>query len=240
MRALVASALLLAAAASAVAQQQPGDRTFRGSSLYEKDRDLYDPHPDGLDATNQSIYSDIRPRPRDFKKHDLVSVQVLERGRSRASATSIVNRQTSLEVDLDEFIRLQRQGNHNNNPFDNYVLETAAGNQPGIDFESEYERRNRGQTTKDGEILEKITAEVVEILPNRTLVIEARKTRQINDEEETIILTGVIRADDISPDNVVTSDRIARLNVEYTGSGSVNDAQKAGWLSRVWEWLAPF
>lgn len=232
-----ALALALALAlAGAVSAQDPD---LGGGSLYQRDADLYRPHPDGKDGVNRSVYSDIRPDPVVWEKHDLVTILVLERARSRVQAETEIEKSIDLDASLDQFIRFRTVDRTTNNPFDRFSLENTTPNH-GIDFSAEYERENSGETSRRGELLEKITAEVVKVLPNRNLVIEARKVRRVNDETETLVLSGIVRADDVRTDNTVESEKIARLTIEYTGSGDVNNGQKAGWLAKAFEWIYPF
>jgi len=85
-----------------------------------------------------------------------------------------------------------------------------------------------------------IKAEVAEVLPNGNLVIEAIKTRTVNQETEVISLTGVIDPADLDATGTVLSDDIAQLKLSYTGSGAVSDPQKRGILMRILDWFWPF
>ena len=55
----------------------------------------------------------------------------------------------------------------------------------------------------------------------------------INNGEEFIRLTGIVRAEDIKPDNTVDSPRIANARIQYSGTGTFADNQKVGWLSKI-------
>ncbi len=217
------------------AQDDPGSE----GSLYQRDR-RYVPPADSARG-NGSLFSDIPLEPKKFGKHDLITILILERSRSRVQASSDTQKELAWELDINEFIRLRSENDNAQNPFRRFSLEPSLVNTDlGVDMESEYERRNSGRTSRDGQLLEKVTAEVVMVLPNRNLLIEARKTRRINDETEVIVLTGVIRSDDVKSDNSVESEKVARMMIEYRGTGSVNNGQKAGWLARAFEWLYPF
>jgi len=83
----------------------------------------------------------------------------------------------------------------------------------------------------------KMSAQIVDILPNGNLKIEGKRTVEINGEEQTTILTGVVRPRDILSDNTVYSYLIADASISYRGRGMVNDAAKPGILSRFINWL---
>ena len=55
-----------------------------------------------------------------------------------------------------------------------------------------------------------------------------------------LYISGVIRPQDIGPDDVVLSSRVADAEIEYTGTGSMSDNQKQGWLARLWNKIWPF
>jgi len=60
---------------------------------------------------------------------------------------------------------------------------------------------------------------------------------EINGEEQTTVLSGIVRARDIQSDNTVYSYLIADASIAYRGRGLVNDAGKPGILSRFINWL---
>jgi len=82
-----------------------------------------------------------------------------------------------------------------------------------------------------------MTAKVVEVLPNGNLVIEGRQTIVINGEEQVIVVSGIVRPQDIEPDNTVLSTYIADATIVYNGTGPIGDAQEPGLLTRLLNWL---
>jgi flagellar L-ring protein precursor FlgH len=59
-------------------------------------------------------------------------------------------------------------------------------------------------------------------------------------ETQHIVLHGVVRAADVTPDNTVLSSNIANARVEFITDGDLADARKKGWLSKLYEKLRPF
>lgn len=84
-----------------------------------------------------------------------------------------------------------------------------------------------------------ITVTVTEVLPNGVLRIRGEKWLSLTNGDEYIRLTGMVRPQDISPDNVVTSNRIADARIAYGGTGDFDQANQMGWLSRFFnsEWF---
>ena len=85
-----------------------------------------------------------------------------------------------------------------------------------------------------------VTVTVVDKLPNGNLVVGGRSNRQIAGEEVTTVLTGIVKAEDISGTHTVSSARVAYLSVYYETSGSADTFAKDGWLNRVLSVFWPF
>ncbi len=94
-----------------------------------------------------------------------------------------------------------------------------------------------GSVTRKEVITAKITAKIVGILPNGNLKIEGIRRVVINNDSLEIIITGVIRPQDISSDNTVLSTYISDAQISYRGTGSLTNAQKEGILSQILNWL---
>jgi len=82
---------------------------------------------------------------------------------------------------------------------------------------------------------------VVEVLANGNLVVQGEKWININQGEEYIRLRGIVRPSDISPDNTIASVRVANAQIQYSGDGSLADANEQGWLAKFFNspWM-PF
>ncbi len=77
-----------------------------------------------------------------------------------------------------------------------------------------------------------ISVHVLRVLPNGNLMIRGEKWMSLNNGDEYIRLTGIIRAQDISSSNTITSSKVANARIQYAGTGAFADAQEQGWLSR--------
>lgn len=97
-----------------------------------------------------------------------------------------------------------------------------------------------GNTSRDGTLRAVITAQVTEILENGNLAIEGRRQLTVNEEDQYIVVAGIVRPDDISEDNVVSSRHIAQARIVYTGQGIIHDKMRPGWATRVVDWVWPF
>ncbi len=78
-----------------------------------------------------------------------------------------------------------------------------------------------------------ITVAVHQVLPNGVLVIRGEKWLTLNQGDEYMRVSGLVREEDIEHDNSVSSQRIANARISYSGRGALSDANSAGWLMRL-------
>lgn len=77
------------------------------------------------------------------------------------------------------------------------------------------------------------------MLANGALVVAGDKRVTLNRGEEQVQLTGLVRPEDIGPDNSVASTRVADARIRYSGSGELADASRQGWLARFFAKVTP-
>ena len=77
-----------------------------------------------------------------------------------------------------------------------------------------------------------ITVTVADVLPNGNLVIRGEKRLNLNQGNEYIKISGMVRAVDVASDNSVLSTKIADATIVYSGDGANADSSKVGWLGR--------
>ncbi len=76
-------------------------------------------------------------------------------------------------------------------------------------------------------------------LPGGNLEVQGQRRLTMTSGVEYVRLRGVVRPSDISPDNVVRSDRLAHAEIEYVGAGAASDASRQGWLRRAGRYGVP-
>ncbi|TDO96215.1 flagellar basal body L-ring protein FlgH [Marinomonas balearica] len=77
-----------------------------------------------------------------------------------------------------------------------------------------------------------ITVTVFEVYPNGLLAIRGEKWITLNQGEEYIRLSGLVREEDIGADNTVQSNRLADARIAYSGTGELAAGSEQGWLTR--------
>ena len=100
--------------------------------------------------------------------------------------------------------------------------------------------KGSGDTSRGAQLKARLTARVVRVLGNGNLLIEGRRQVTLNNEDQYLVVTGVIRPEDITAENAVLSSNMADARILYTGSGVLSDKQHPGWMTRVLDWGWPF
>jgi len=77
-----------------------------------------------------------------------------------------------------------------------------------------------------------VTVMISQVLPNGNLVVRGDKWVTINQGQEFVRITGIVRPQDVAPDNSVQSTRVANARISYSGTGQMAEANGRGWLSR--------
>ena len=89
-----------------------------------------------------------------------------------------------------------------------------------------------GSSTQGNSLAGSLTVTVMEVQPNGNLVVQGEKTLKLNQGDEFVRLSGVVRRADINTDNTVTSDKVADAHISYSGRGVIDSANRVGWLAR--------
>lgn len=110
---------------------------------------------------------------------------------------------------------------------------TVGGDPLSVDVESEQAFDGGGSAAQSNALSGTLTATVVRVQRNGNLVIRGQKQLTLNQGEEYVTISGTVRPDDITADNVVSSTRVANARVSYTGSGALASSSRPGWLTRL-------
>lgn len=217
------SSAVLVLAAPALAQQTAAAQTApQKKDDYEQVLERYLQAARAVPSTpdNQwaaGLFSDLRAR----RVNDLVTVRVVENITASGSADSALDKKSSGSASVTKLFGLDTK-------FPGWLDPTSlAAMGSNTNF------AGGGSTNRAGSLSAVITTRVIEVLPNSDLVLEGIREVDINGDRQFIVLSGIVRAADIGPGNVVPSTAVGQMQIRYFGKGLIKDNLKPGWLVRV-------
>lgn len=160
---------------------------------------------------NEETYRSLVAESKAFKAGDVLTVIVQETASASTTVDATAQRNTSLNAQVGS----SRTGVHS--------VTAGAGT----------ETDGGGRTQRSGRLLAQVSVRVIEVARNGDLVISGQQNLQINGEEQTITLSGLVRPRDIADNNTVLSSRIAEARVQFVGEGFATDKSRPGWISQL-------
>lgn len=101
--------------------------------------------------------------------------------------------------------------------------------------------KGSGQTASNTAFSTQLAGQVIAVLPNGNLVIEAHRKIQMNNQREEVIVRGVARVGDIGPANTIPSSALSSLEIELKGKGVISQSVRPpNPLTRAVLWLFGF
>ena len=184
----------------------------------------------GETAAESSLFRDRGPIA--FKKHDLITILIEEETEATNEAT--MDSETQYNLKLQELnLLLTLLTDRNLGPDDAVGTEGEYSAGKSLERDASAEREQ--------EFKARITGEVVEVLPNGNLILEARKKITIDEEMQEITLSGTVRPEHIKPDYTVLSRYLANVDMSLQGEGPVTrGGARRGWLARIIDIIWPF
>jgi len=110
----------------------------------------------------------------------------------------------------------------------------------GLDTFTQQKFDGDGESNQQNALTGRVSVTVIRVLANGNLMVQGESWVTINFGREYIQLTGIVRRDDIEPDNVVSSQRIANARIVYSGNGQVSNATRGGILTQFFNKYMPF
>lgn len=173
----------------------------------------------------------VRPEPYAYELHDLITIIVRESVESESDASLGTTKEVTIDGEISEFPRIQVSDllNLQVRPSD------LVGVEPKVKVEMENSFDGEGTAERKDTFTTRVTAEIIDIKPNGTLVIEARRFVQHDKEELDMRLTGVCRPEDITAQNTVLSTQLHDMTLIKTHKGEIRKASKKGILTKIFE-----
>ncbi len=109
-----------------------------------------------------------------------------------------------------------------------------------VDLESDSSNAGRGSVSRNEKVDLDVAAVVVQVLPNGNFVVQGRQEVRVNFEVRELYVAGVVRPEDITPQNRISHDKVAELRMAYGGRGIVSDVQQPRYGAQVLDVILPF
>jgi flagellar L-ring protein precursor FlgH len=174
-----------------------------------------------------SWVSDIKAR----RVGDIVTVIIAEKAKASKQASTATDRSSSMSAGISSLFGFEKGLEEKNPNLDTSALVEA-------NFDNQFS--GSGKTTRSEDLAATLTTQVVDVYPNGNLKIRGGKSVTVNNENQIIYLTGIVRPFDVTADNTVDSGNILNAQIAYTGKGAISDKQKPGWLMRIFDTSWPF
>jgi len=110
----------------------------------------------------------------------------------------------------------------------------------GITEQNSDTYKGSASTNRKSTLIATISARVTKVYPNGNLFIVGKKVVKVNDDYQTLVISGIVKPTDIMQDNSVDSSRISDMYVEYNGEGYMADSSRPGWLAQFLKKIWPF
>ncbi len=172
------------------------------------------------------MYTDSRAR----RVGDLIVVQIVENSSADKEAKTESDKSNTADNSITTLLGL---------PLNQMSIK---GNRisPTIDASTSTKFSADGKTSRKGSVTAVVSARIERLLPSGNMVIKGKKQTRVNSELQYIIVSGIIRPEDISPANTIQSTYIADMQLDYYGTGIIGDQQNKGFLSRALDQIWPF
>lgn len=163
--------------------------------------------------------------------NDIVTIIISEASAGSNDASTNTSRATNTTANITALLGI-----------DTSILKSNAnmGSQIALGGGSNNSMKGSGDTSRSSTMTANIAGRVIKVFENGNMVIEGRRQVTLNAEDQYIVITGIIRPEDVSPENYVHSRHISDARIIYTGMGVINDKSNPGWGTRILDWVWPF
>jgi flagellar L-ring protein FlgH len=172
-------------------------------------------------GTNTNLIRDFKAR----QINDMVTIVVAESTQASSAADTSSSKDSSAKIGATNFFGLEKK-----------IVELPTA----VDASSNTTFKGAGSTSRATTLSTTVSARVKGVLPNGYLLIEGVRELRLNNENQTIYLTGIVRPEDISARNLISSGSVAQLEVRVQGRGVVSQPQRPGLLFRILNGVFPF
>ena len=158
---------------------------------------------------------------RGFRQNDLLTVRVIENIEAVGTADSSLTKASKASAGVPSLFGIEDK-------LPGFIDPTNLAS-----ASSDTSFKGGGATSRSSQLTAVMTTRVAEVLPNGDLLLEGVREITVNGEQQVVVLTGIVRPQDVRRNNTVLSSSVAQLRIQYYGKGLMRDNLKPGWLVRV-------
>jgi len=157
-----------------------------------------------------------------YRIGDVLSVTLMEATNASKSAETNTEKDDEAEIGVSAIF-----GSAGPSVNGNLVLNS--------EYDAEREFSGKGDSAQSNSLEGEIAVTVVDVLPSGNLVVRGEKIIGLNQGSEFIRISGLVRPQDVSTDNIVVSTKLANSRIFYGGGGTIAESNTKGWLSRFFD-----
>lgn len=197
------------------------------------------PTPEEPEKNVRRINSLWQPGARAFFKDqrahrvgDILTVNININDTADFSNTTTRSRETSEKFGAENLFGLETQLTK--------VLPEGVDPAKLVGISNKPTHKGTGTIKRTEKVNMKVAATILQILPNGNLVVSGRQETRVNYEIREMVLTGIIRPEDISSSNTIPYEKIAEARISYGGRGQINDMQQPPYGQQILNAISPF
>ncbi|MBA4756692.1 flagellar basal body L-ring protein FlgH [Sphingosinicella sp.] len=165
-----------------------------------------------------SLVEDNRAR----RVGDVLTIVLVEKTQAAKSVSSASSRNSSMSLTLPDA-----------KPF-SWVPDGLLSGGSGQTF------GGQGSAAQSNQLTGEMTVTVAQVYTNGTMLVRGQKLIKLNRGEEYLQISGIVRPQDVTPENRVASTRVADARIAYSGTGELAQQTRMGWLQRFFTAITPF
>jgi flagellar L-ring protein FlgH len=114
---------------------------------------------------------------------------------------------------------------------------THRGTLPSSNWSSSDDFKGQGDLSSSNTVTGTITAMIIEVMPNGNFIVEGNRKVSVDGQERNIIISGIVRPEDIGADNSILSRNLANAKIEFADKGILSNSRKVGLLKKIWDFI---
>ena len=197
-------------------------------------------NPGSIYSQNQPtfLFDDTRAR----RIGDILTVNIVDTSKSDLKAETKNDKTSSTNLGVQNYFGGKDIAGNLSGQLGgpNFGMKGLIGSDPMVQASTAEKFQSKGETKRESAVTASIGCRIVNILPGGVMQVEGARQTRVNNENQIIVIKGLVRPIDIGPLNTVPSTQLADCQIEYYGEGDLADRQKSGWLTRILDNVWPF